>query len=291
MRLVMFRAGEAAPRPGALVDDAVVPLAAASIEELLSRGRPALEQAHAEASRPGVAALPLTDVALTVPLATAVVVAPGPTVAADHAHRLHAHREFYLKSAHTVVAGHGELPYREALGTLSYRAQVGLVLAPGARRLDTGAVLDQVLGVVLAAELYSVDLLRVGWEGTMWHVRYGEGASFDGACPIGSMFVTLDELRLGELQLEDKSGARRLNEDAVAEFVAYVSGWMQLGPTTLVLAGSGHGPRLIVEHDDPVVAWPDGEPRLTTGDRVSARGNGLGEIDVVVGAARASKRR
>jgi 2-keto-4-pentenoate hydratase/2-oxohepta-3-ene-1,7-dioic acid hydratase in catechol pathway len=286
MRLVMFRADDAAPRPGALVDDAVVPLPAASLEDLLSGGRAALERAYAEASRSGVAALPLADVTLTVPLQPSVVVAPGPTIAREHADRLRAHREFYLKSAHTVVAGEGELPYREALGALSYRAQLGLVLGPGKRGLDARAVRDHVLGVVLAAELYSVDLLRVGWEGTMWHVRYGEGASFDGACPVGRVFVTLDELALGGLRLEDRSGLQEIEEDVLAEFVAYVSRWMQLGPTTLVLAGSTHGPRLAVEHDDPVVAWPDGEPRLGAGDRVSARANVLGEINVVVGGRR-----
>ncbi len=284
MRLVMFRMDEGPARPGVVTGDSVIALRASSVRDVVSGGQDALAAAADEASQAAGPEVALADVALEPPLRPAVVVAPGPRLDPEHEDRLAKHREFYLKSAHTLIGPTGTIPYRPALGTLSYRAQVGLVMGTTPRHAPAGTVLDGVLGAVLAAELYSIDLLRVGWEGTMWHVRYGEGASFDGACPIGGFFVSADEFELDGLPLEDSTQTSKVRREDVAGFVSYVSRWMTLGPSTLVLAGSSHGPLLSIEDREPVLRFPELEAQVREVGRITARSAPLGEIDIRIGA-------
>lgn len=215
------------------------------------------------------------------PVQPLVVVAAGPRpdpALPEQATRLASHREFYLKSGHTVIGAEDAIPYRDALGALSYRAQLGLIFRPTDRHTPAAAILDRLAGVVLAAEVYSVDLLRVGWEGTMWHVRYGEGASFDGACPIGPLLVTADELLGGEVRLADAAGDAAVEWPDVAEFAAYVNEWMELGPSVLILAGTRHGPVMTLDGTDPVIRFPSEEPALGPSDVVWATSPALGEV-------------
>lgn len=284
MRLAMYKADGQPARPCVIEEDAVRPVSARSVQEILSEGRAGLDSAarDAEAAQP----VPLATVRLVPPVSPAVVVAPGPRLQPDRSEELARHREFYLKSRHTIVGGDETIQHATALGVLSYRAQVGLVLAPTERHTPASQELRNLLGAVLAAELYSVDLLRVGWEGTMWHVRYGEGASFDGSCPVAPVFVSADEFELENLPLEDSTGRSEVQSDQVADFVGYVNRWMALGPDTLVLAGSGHGPVLSIQGADPVISFPEGEPRLGPGDRIVARSEPLGNIDLALGEGR-----
>ena len=209
----------------------------------------------------------------------AVVVAPGPRPDPSlDVERLARHREFYLKSAHTVVPAGSRLRYRPALGQLSYRAQLGLLFADTPRNTPADRILEGVRGIVLAAELTSVDLLRVGWEGTMWHIRYGEGASFDDSCVIGLEVFDPADLVHSTVQLEDSVGAGVVDWQAVAEFCAHVNGWMALRPDMLLLAGSDHGPLLSMDGADAVVRFPAAEPRVGPGDEVIVRSPRLGEV-------------
>ena len=209
----------------------------------------------------------------------AVVVGPGPRPDPDlDVARLARHREFYLKSPHTVVASGSRLRYRPALGRLSYRAQLGLLFDDAPRHTPAERILEHVRGVVLAAELLSVDLLRVGWEGTMWHIRYGEGASFDDSCVVAETIHEPGGVVGAEIGLTDVTGTARVDWEAVAGFCAYVSDWMALRPDMLLLAGSARGPVLSVDGADAVVRFPDPEPRLDPGDALAISSPQLGEV-------------
>lgn len=280
MRLVRFRIDGGAPRAAVLAGDAVLPLEAPSVEALAASAD-SLKRVR-EAASAGRGKLSLAEVSLEPPLRPSVVVAPGPWIDPGAGRGLELHREFYLKSAHTVIGPKAPVPYSDALGVLSYRAQLGLVFAPTGRHANAGSILDRLLGAVLAAELYSVDLLRPGWEGSMWHTRYGEGASFDGACPTSDVFVTADELELDGFVLEDAAGAWTVERGQLAEFAAYVSNWLELVPGVLFLVGSPHGPSLTLDGTEPVIRFADEEPRLGPGDRVWARSNSHGEIDAPI---------
>lgn len=212
-----------------------------------------------------------------------VIIAPGPR--ADRA--LARHREFYVKPAHCLLPPGGAIGHRPELGALSYRAQLGFLLAPTDRHTPATEILGRVRGVVGVAEVMSTDRLEVGWEGTMWHIRYGEGGAFDGSCPVGPSLARFDSsddpgAALGDLRLADAWGAWDVDSGEVAEFLGYVNRWIQLGPDVLVLAGAGHGPRLELEGRQPRVVFGADEPRVLPGQRVTVDAGRLGRIDVAV---------
>jgi 2-keto-4-pentenoate hydratase/2-oxohepta-3-ene-1,7-dioic acid hydratase in catechol pathway len=217
----------------------------------------------------------------------AVVVGPGPVPDPElDGQRLARHREFYLKSAHTVVPSGSRLRYRPALGRLTYRAQLGLLFDPTPRHTPPERILDHVRGVVLAAELASVDLLRVGWEGTMWHIRYGEGASFGDSCVVTESVRDPAGIVGASVALTDPWGTTEVDWSQVAEACAHVSDWMALRPDMLLLAGSGHGPVLSIEETDAVLRFGPSEPRIGPGDEVIVSSPQLGEVRATVGDGR-----
>jgi 2,4-diketo-3-deoxy-L-fuconate hydrolase len=287
MRYVRFAVEGGAVRSGvidgdevALLDSDLDSLVRMSGGDVDAAGRRALRAAGGAGSR-----VALRDIRPLPPLEPVTVVAPGPRIDPSASRDLSAHREFYLKSSHTLQGARDPMPYRDAVGTLTYRAQLGLVMRPGTgRHVPSGSVLDGVLGAVLAAEVMSVDLLRVGWEGTMWHTRFGEGASFDGSCPLGPWLATGEDLGLGNVTLRDPWGEALVDLGVVAEELAYVSRWMALGPDLLVLVGSPHGPLLRLDGTEPVVEFAEDEPRVVAGGVITASGTGLGEIEATVGA-------
>jgi 2-keto-4-pentenoate hydratase/2-oxohepta-3-ene-1,7-dioic acid hydratase in catechol pathway len=285
MRFVRFVMGSGSDA-GVLDGNEIVPLER-PLTELVDAGREALRDAGRRALGGTANRRPLASVELLPPIEPATIVAPGPRIDRSAARDLSLHREFYLKSAHTLRAGSGRIPYREAVGAISYRAQLGVVMAPGSGRwLERSAALEQVLGVVLVAELASVDLLRVGWEGTMWHVRYGEGGSFDGATVSGPWLATDDDAVIRDIVLEDAVGSAPVDLAHVEDHLSYVSRWIALGPDVLVLAGSAHGPVLTLDGDDPVVEFGPDEPRVYAGRTIGATGDGLGTIEVRLGETR-----
>jgi 2-keto-4-pentenoate hydratase/2-oxohepta-3-ene-1,7-dioic acid hydratase in catechol pathway len=192
------------------------------------------------------------------------------------------HRELYLKSPHTAVASGSRLRYRPALGVLSYRSQLGLLFDDVPRHTPAERILSHVRGVTLVAELLSVDLLRVGWEGTMWHIRYGEGASFDDSCVLGETVHGPDAIVGSPVEVTDATGTSAIEWDVVAELCARVSTWMAIGPDMLLLAGSARGPILSIEDTDAVVRFPEGEPRLGPGDDIAIESPQLGVVRATI---------
>jgi 2-keto-4-pentenoate hydratase/2-oxohepta-3-ene-1,7-dioic acid hydratase in catechol pathway len=278
VRLVSFSTADSAVRPGLAVDGTIVPLQGRSMAAVLEGLEPHVDLPGIPSGDP----LAMTDVTFHAPFRPGVVVAAGPEPAGGD---LRGHREFYLKSAHTVIGPNSAIPYHPGLGTLSYRGQLGLVLARTPRHTPAERILERVIAAVVSADVVSIDLLRPAWEGTMWHIRYGEGGSFDGSCPVGPELVTADELRLGELRLEDAAGDLPVDADAIAELLAYVSHWMALGPEVLVLTGGTHGPVFEREPSgEPVVTFGPAEPRLGPGDRVRVN-SAIGSLDVPIAAA------
>jgi hypothetical protein len=212
-----------------------------------------------------------------------VIIAPGPQAEGALAR----HREFYVKPTHCLLQPDGRIVHRPELGVLSYRAQLGFIFAPTDRHTPSTEILGRVRGMVAAAEVVSIDRLEVGWEGTMWHIRYGEGGAFDGSCPVGPALARFDGTRnlgdaLADIRLADGWGSCDIDQGAVAEFLGYVNRWIRLGPDVLVLAGAGHGPRLELDGHQPRVAFDASEPRVLPGQRITVEAGALGRIDVAV---------
>jgi hypothetical protein len=116
----------------------------------------------------------------------------------------------------------------------------------------------------------------------MWHIRYGEGASFDDSCVLGEAVHGPDAIVRTSVEITDSTGTAAIDWDVVAQFCAHVSTWMAIGPDMLVLAGSARGPILSIEGADAVVRFPDGEPRLGPGDAIAIESPQLGAVRATI---------
>ena len=169
------------------------------------------------------------------------VVAPGPRLIGP-AEWNERHREFHVKPGSALAPSGSDLDGRGR--SLVYRVQLGLSFRPTPRGTPADAILRYVSECRLAIELIDMAGLVVGWEGPRWHIRYAEGAAFDGSCVL-SPGRPLDEVRDGDLAaIAYPGGSAELGWSAAAEFAAFVNCYIPLGPELLILAGWPLGPAL-----------------------------------------------
>jgi hypothetical protein len=169
------------------------------------------------------------------------VIAPGPRLNGPPAWN-ERHREFHVRPG-SVIARSGA--HLDASGrALVYRVQLGLTFEPTGRATPPGRILGCAADCRLVLELLDMNGLHIGWEGPRWHLRYAEGAAFDGSCVVGQP-RRLDEVRDGDtIQVVSSRRSIRIDWAAVADFAAFVNRYVALGPRLLVLAGWPLGPTL-----------------------------------------------
>jgi hypothetical protein len=192
--------------------------------------------------------LPSAEHLLEMPFIPRAVIAPGPRLdgPADWRER---HRELHVKPASVIGPPRSHLPLARA--SVDYRVQAGLVFRPTPRGTPAGLVLERLIGCHLVTELISMDAFQVAWEGPRWHIRYGEGMSFDGACPASPILATPDEFPAEGIRVEHAGGSTLLSWDALADFAALVNRYLDLAPELMVLAGWPLGPILTVADGGP----------------------------------------
>ena len=200
------------------------------------------------------------DRLLEPPFPPRAVIAPGPRLEGppDWQER---HREFHVKPASVIAPARSALP--RAPASVRYRVQAGLVFGPMPRCTPAGRILDRLIGCHLVTELIDVDAFRIDWEGPRWHIRFGEGMSFDGACPVSPVLATPDEFPPEGIGVQHAGGTTLLAWDALADFAALVNRYLELGPELLILAGWPLG---------PVLAAANGRPQLTFDTPISSLG-------------------
>lgn len=170
------------------------------------------------------------------------VIAPGPRLDGPPPWNAR-HREFHVRPGSVIArsGAHADATSR----ALAYRVQLGLTFQPTGRRTPSAGILGCAADCRLVLELFDMDGLRIGWEGPRWHLRYAEGAAFDGSCVTGPP-RSIEEVRDAResLQIVGSLGSFGIEWAAVTDFAAFVNGYVALGPRLLVLAGWPLGPTL-----------------------------------------------
>ncbi len=230
----------------------------------------------------------LSDVRLLAPLSPETVLCAGPDLDPDSGMDLEGHREFYLKSAHTVI-GPGEAVLHQPGGAdkLLCEAELGIVLGGSGRHLSPAEAEKIVFGYTVFTDVYDAEKLAVGWEGWHFHNLYGEGASFDTAAPLGPWVVTKDEV--GDpttlevcLSVNGSERARyRIGElqRGVFEFLSYLSTFFTLEPGILIAGGSPAGPRFGTSPDGYPAILNDPVDVLSPDDRIRSEITGIGVLE------------
>lgn len=170
-----------------------------------------------------------TLVAPTVPTVIVGIAQNGPS----HASPVQA----WLKSPRTVVGPEASVVLRRDAGTTVAEAEVAVVIGRDTTGLTAENAHEYVLGLTAVDDLSSPDRAR-------WDVRNFESKAGTGYTPLGPwidmdasidddlpMALVVDGVRVAE------TSAGRL-PSGIRESLAYVAGWMVLGPGDVVMTGA-----------------------------------------------------
>lgn len=209
------------------------------------------------------------------PFGARSVIAPGPRIAAGNgwAER---HREFHVKPS-AVVADSGSEFGRGLVGPVGYRVQAAMVFAQTPRHSSEATLQRRLMGCHLSIELISEAGFTLGWEGPRWHLRYGEGMSLDGACPVSDQLVTGDAVAGTDLAVSHSGGHTVLRWTSLLEFAVFVNRYVELSPEMVLLAGWPEGPTLSISDGTPTLIFdtPGAAPRSS----VWAESDVLGRVE------------
>ena len=156
----------------------------------------------------------------------------------------------WLKSPRSVVGPESPIVARRGAGPVNVEGELAVVVGRRARGLSVGNALDAVLGYTIANDVTNVG--RVAIDERNFEAKSGEGYT-----PIGPWIETdltdPDAVPIvvcvnGEVRAESSTA---LLQSTVAECLAYVSAWVELGPGDVVLTGAP-GTFLPVEPGDVV---------------------------------------
>jgi 2-keto-4-pentenoate hydratase/2-oxohepta-3-ene-1,7-dioic acid hydratase in catechol pathway len=201
------------------------------------------------------------------------------------------HLEFFLKSPFSVIGPEDPIAYQPWVSQkLDYEVEIGIVIGRVGRCIPRERALEYVAGYTVANDLAARDRQILSWAGPLFHLRYGEGKTFDSSCVLGPWVVTRDEVPdpnhlamrtwvNGELR-QDNNTANMLWD--IAGAVAYYSVYMTLLPGFLILPGTPGG--CAVGEDPAAGGRPDvrhpARPRyLRPGDRVRCEVEGIGAVE------------
>jgi acylpyruvate hydrolase len=229
VRLVRFKKVGGPVRLGALVDSEqkILDLQAACAELLRSNGDPFAEEEAAiripsdtalflgggtrgdELARAALAAylrgdrlqVPIhrrDEVRLEAPIVPPLIICGGANFA-DHLREIGRdkpdHVEFFLKNSTTVLGPEDDIPYQPwASLKLDYEVELGIVIGRRARRVKAADALDYVYGYTVVNDMAVRDRQLFRFDGTSFHVKYGDGKVFDANSVIGPSIVTKDEI-------------------------------------------------------------------------------------------------
>jgi acylpyruvate hydrolase len=178
------------------------------------------------------------------------VILAGPGLEDPSEEKMHDYLEFFLKSPHTVVGPEEPILYDPIISEqFDCEVQLGVIIGKPARFIPEDRVREHIYGYTIVNNVVARDKLQVGWEGWMWHVRYGEGASFDHSAPIGPSIVTKDEIIDHDQLVLRKYVNDQLVEEhltnnllrKVDQFVSYLSTFFTLEPGILIATGTPGG--------------------------------------------------
>ncbi|HEY8869676.1 MAG TPA: fumarylacetoacetate hydrolase family protein [Candidatus Limnocylindrales bacterium] len=175
------------------------------------------------------------------------------------------------KAAASVSGQGGVLAWDRTLtAKVDPECELGVVIGPGAWRVDAADAMRHVFGYTVINDVSSRD----PWlDGDQWLL----GKSMNGFCPVGPWIVTADELEPEALRLGCMINGVAIQDGTTAdmrfgvpEIVAYLSRHLTLSPGDLIATGtparlSGPlGPDRHLEIGDTVTVWIERIGELTT---------------------------
>ena len=176
---------------------------------------------------------------------------------------------FFLKSAHTLVAGGGDVHYPAKSSNYHYETEMVVAIARGGRRIDAKRANDHVFGYAVGFDMTRRDLQLGGKDhGRPWDF----GKDFDEAAPCGILHPAsrIGHPAKGAIWL-NVNGRQRQRADlsemiwSVPEQIAYLSEYYTLEPGDLIYSGT-----------------PAGVGPVKPGDELHAGVDGVGEIKVKI---------
>lgn len=181
----------------------------------------------------------------------------------------------FLKPASSLICGVETLAIPTSLGEVHHEIELVVVIGRPGKAIAADRALEHVLGYAVGLDLTLRDVQTAAKKrGEPWTLAKG----FDGAAPLSAV-TARDEVGDGSglaIRL-DVNGERRQdgNTDqmirSVAGIVTHVSSWMRLERGDLLFTGT-----------------PAGVGPLKPGDRVEARIDKVGQLDLMIEAASAT---
>jgi 2-keto-4-pentenoate hydratase/2-oxohepta-3-ene-1,7-dioic acid hydratase in catechol pathway len=163
-----------------------------------------------------------------------------------------------------AVAGHGDTTPLPADNYVEHEAELAVVIGEQARNLDEAGALDAVAGYTAANDVSN----RTDQDREQNWVR---GKAFDGACPLGPVLATPEEVpddAAVELRVNGETRQSSSIEHfvfGVPELLAEITEFVTLEPGDVVLTGT-----------------PEGVDELTDGDSVEVEVEGVGTLEHTV---------
>ncbi|MFQ5859840.1 MAG: fumarylacetoacetate hydrolase family protein [Anaerolineae bacterium] len=233
----------------------------------------------------------LDEVRLERPLVPQTIMAAGPRPTTPGA-KLYPFSEFYIKPPTAVIGPEEAVVTQPNIAHLLPEAELGIIFAGGGRHVSPEEALNNIFGYTIFLDLIDAERLIFGWEGTtMFHTRYGEGASFDTSGVLGPWIVTRDELPDVDnvsikLYINEKLQVEYRPVDlwrSIAEYSSYLSTFFPLEPKILgtsgVPYGATYGPD--AAGDPHITAGGEVRP-VTASDRIVAQIDGIGRLETQV---------
>lgn len=269
MKLVTFRKGDEAPRPGLLQGDAVVDMAEAGFADALACIRAGAEAIRAGAEGARGATLGRRAVRLLAPL-----LRPRRIFCVGLNYRDHAVESkmeipkvpaIFMKLASAVIGPGEAVRIPKMTRQPDYEAELAFVIGKGGKHIAGEEWKDHVFGVTILNDVSARDVQLAT---SQWML----GKSFDTFCPIGPAIVTLDEvgdphaldirLSIGGEVLQH-SNTRELIFKA-PDLIAYISSVTALEPGDMISTGTpagvgmGRSPQRWLEPGETMVAEIEG---------------------------------
>ena len=179
---------------------------------------------------------------------------------------------FFIKSAHSLVPGGGEVHYPPKTANFHYETEMVVAIGKGGRRIDARKANDHVFGYGVGLDMTRRDLQQLGKDhGRPWDF----GKDFDEAAPCSVLApaAKIGHPSKGAIWLK-VNGKERQKADlsdmiwSVPEQIAYLSEYYALEPGDIIYSGT-----------------PAGVGPVKPGDDMHAGIDGVGELKVKVVAA------
>ncbi len=237
MRFATFLA-ESGPALGIVEGDAIRPIAGMDMLTLIEAGEAGLAQARAAAG----AAIPLDTVSLLAPIPNPRrnVFCVGMNYAAHAAESLIAKNEpvkmpeipvFFTKATTAINGPYGDIPFDAAVSVkIDWEVELAVVIGKRGVNIPRAEAMDYVFGYTVVNDVSARDLQSS-------HQQFFKGKSLDGACPMGPVIVTRDDIPdPHSLPLRCRVNGVLKQESSTADFIFNIPAlidWLSRGLTLL----------------------------------------------------------